>query len=280
MSWLRRHRPTPSLIISILALIVSLSGVAAAQVGLIGPNQIRDGAIQSRHLATGAVTTSDLANNAVTTGKLGDGQVRGPDIQTGAVQTSDIAAGAVDRGRIALDAVDHTRVQDGALDSADLPPQGILPNRMAAIPAVTVSETPPSGTNSAVVGPCVTFSPTWATVEGTDTFNMHTPNPVNSPYLVAPQAGRYRVSAVMAWDGADGGRRFFDFQVNNLVTNTSYGATSGDVANTPTQSSSIEVVLPAGGEVSILAASCNHTSGPDLSTVRATRFQMTWVGNA
>jgi hypothetical protein len=66
---LSRLRPTPALVISLVALFVSIGGVGYAA-ATIGTDDIENG----------AVTTNKLGGNAVTSPKIGNGQVGGVDI--------------------------------------------------------------------------------------------------------------------------------------------------------------------------------------------------------
>jgi hypothetical protein len=61
---LRRHKPTPALVISIVALIVALGGTGYAALnvptGSVGTAQLRDGAVSTRKLQNGAVTAAKI----------------------------------------------------------------------------------------------------------------------------------------------------------------------------------------------------------------------------
>lgn len=95
------RRLTPSLIVSVLALVVALSGTAYA---------IGKGEVTTRHLAPKAVTTAKIKDGAVTAPKLRAGAVSGAAIRDGSVATQDLAAGSV-VGRA---------VADGSLRLSDL----------------------------------------------------------------------------------------------------------------------------------------------------------------
>jgi len=68
------RRPSPALVISIIALIVALTGTAyAAQLG--------KNSVGSRQLKSKSVTTGKIANNAVTGAKVARGTLTGDDIK-------------------------------------------------------------------------------------------------------------------------------------------------------------------------------------------------------
>lgn len=78
------RRPSPALVISLIALFVSVSGVAWAA-ATIGTNDIKNGAVTKKKLHQNAVSTKKITANAVNSSK----------IAAGAVGSSDIAADAV-----------------------------------------------------------------------------------------------------------------------------------------------------------------------------------------
>ncbi len=79
-SFLRR-RPSPALVISLLALFVSLSGVSYG---------VATGFIDSRELKNNQVRSVDLRNNDVRTRDLRNNEVRGIDIRNSTVQGRDV----------------------------------------------------------------------------------------------------------------------------------------------------------------------------------------------
>jgi hypothetical protein len=78
---LRRHL-TPALVISLVALFVSLGGVSYG---------VATGFIDSRELKNNTVRTRDLRNNDIRTRDLRNNEVRGLDIRNSTVQGRDVA---------------------------------------------------------------------------------------------------------------------------------------------------------------------------------------------
>lgn len=68
MSVRRSRRPSPALIVAILALIAALSGTAVA--AKFGGSQIKRNAIKAKHIRDGAVTATDIRDGNVTEPKL------------------------------------------------------------------------------------------------------------------------------------------------------------------------------------------------------------------
>jgi hypothetical protein len=99
-----RFRPSPELVIALLALFFALGGIgyAAATIG-----------------------TSDIKNGAVTEAKLHDNSVTSVKISASQVQSTDIAG----------QAVNGSKVENGSLLGADLAP-GVLPRRATSFDTV------------------------------------------------------------------------------------------------------------------------------------------------
>jgi hypothetical protein len=79
---LSRLRPSPALVISLVALFVSLGGVSyGVATGFIDSREIRDNQVRSRDLRNNDIRTKDLRNN----------EVRGIDIRNSTIQGRDVA---------------------------------------------------------------------------------------------------------------------------------------------------------------------------------------------
>jgi hypothetical protein len=81
-----RRRPSPALVISMVALFVSLSGVSYG---------VATGFIDSREIKNNEIRSIDLRNNQVRTRDLRNNDVRGIDIRNSTVQGRDIALNTV-----------------------------------------------------------------------------------------------------------------------------------------------------------------------------------------
>jgi hypothetical protein len=75
--WASR-RPSPALIVALIALVVATAGTTYAvsvPKKSVGPKQLRAGAVKTPKLATGAVTGAKIGPGAVSVGQLGPGAV-------------------------------------------------------------------------------------------------------------------------------------------------------------------------------------------------------------
>jgi hypothetical protein len=107
-----RFRPSPAMIVALIALFVSLGGVGYAA-ATIGSNDIKDNAILTRHIMNGAVTTSKLANQGVTTAKLA----------RGAVKTARLADGSVNGNKVGPDTLSGYNIDESTLGQVGLATQ-------------------------------------------------------------------------------------------------------------------------------------------------------------
>ena len=86
MKWIPRRRPSPALVIALISLFVSLSGVSYG---------VATGFIDSREIKNNEVRSLDIRNNQIRTRDLRNNEVRGIDIRNSTVQSRDIALNAV-----------------------------------------------------------------------------------------------------------------------------------------------------------------------------------------
>lgn len=106
-----KFRPTPSLVISCVALFLALTGSALA----IGKNTVR-----SAQIVDATVRTVDLRDNAVSSPKIADATVTAADLGTDSVGSDEIAKDAVKTDEIADNAVASAEVAPDSLTAADL----------------------------------------------------------------------------------------------------------------------------------------------------------------
>lgn len=129
-----RRRPSPSMIVAILALIVAMAGGAyAASVpkNSVGAKQLKKNAVKTGKIVNGAVTSAKIADGAVTNGKIADGAVSGAKIANGSVGGAKFffsTATTLDFGTILAEACDARDVPVPGIQATDhivvTPPPG------------------------------------------------------------------------------------------------------------------------------------------------------------
>jgi len=111
----KRAKPSPALVISLIALFVALgSGAYAAS------------KIRTKDIKDEAVTGKKLAKNAVKSSKTKDGGLKGKDLKDETISESKIGKDAVSTGKIADDAVSKEKV------SSDIPYRRTLTSTFTA----------------------------------------------------------------------------------------------------------------------------------------------------
>jgi len=175
MKRILRSRPSPALVISLLALFIALGGVTYAaslprnsvgtaqlKRGAVRNSDIFRGAVSASKLRRGAVTNSKLAANAVTGGKVRDGSLTGADLVLSSLGTvpraeaanrattaDSVAPNGVNTAAIQNDAVIREKIADSAVETAKIGPEAVTGPKIAAA-AVGASEL--KGTYAAVSG--------------------------------------------------------------------------------------------------------------------------------
>ena len=88
MNLLKRHLPSPAMIVALVALFVALGGAAYAGVTL------SNNSVKSATIKNGEVKTADLANSAVTNLKLKNNAVNSAKVKNGSLEAADLSAAA------------------------------------------------------------------------------------------------------------------------------------------------------------------------------------------
>jgi hypothetical protein len=101
---LRFKKPSPALVIAVIALFIGLSGAAYAG-NKIGTNGIKGKAVTTGKLSGKAVTKGKLAGKSVATGKLADQAVTELKLGDQSVTESKLGDGSVTKGKLADEAV-------------------------------------------------------------------------------------------------------------------------------------------------------------------------------
>jgi hypothetical protein len=83
---LRRYRPSPAMIVALIALFVAMGGVSYG---------FATGTIDSRELKNNDVRSRDIRNNEIRTKDLRNNEVRGIDIRNSTVQGRDVALNTI-----------------------------------------------------------------------------------------------------------------------------------------------------------------------------------------
>ena len=130
MKSILRRRPSPALVISLIALFVSLSGVSYG---------VATGFIDSREIKNNEIRSLDIRNNEVRTRDLRNNEVRGIDIRNSTVQGRDIALNTVTGEDVREDTLQ--KVPSALLaDSANSATSADGVKTLKIIPVTTVAE--------------------------------------------------------------------------------------------------------------------------------------------
>jgi hypothetical protein len=119
----RSFRPSPALVISCVALFLTLGGTAFA----VGKNTVR-----SPQIVDGTVRTVDLRDNAVAAGKIAPDAVDTTEIAENGVESSDVAPDSLVAGDLAPASVGSSEVADQSLTANDLGPDSVGSSELQA----------------------------------------------------------------------------------------------------------------------------------------------------
>lgn len=152
MSNLSSMRPTPAMIVALVALVAGTSGAAVALpgTGKVRSNDIAKGAVKTAAIARGAVGSQQIKGKSIRGNRLKDGAVRGKQLGDGAVTTAKlaeaavtaakIAAGAITAEQVADDTITSQQVAEGGLDSSDLSDYAVISSDAGNFVRATATE--------------------------------------------------------------------------------------------------------------------------------------------
>lgn len=127
MKSILRRRPSPALVISMIALFVSLSGVSYG---------VATGFIDSREIKNNEIRSLDIRNNQIRTRDLRNNEVRGIDIRNSTVQGRDVALNTLTGEDVREDALGKVP----SATSADSATTAGGVNTLKIIPVTTVAQ--------------------------------------------------------------------------------------------------------------------------------------------
>jgi hypothetical protein len=125
-----RRRPSPAMVVALIALFIALGGPAQAK-RVIDGKLLGKGTVTGRAIKNGSLAKADLSKAAVKSlertpsksvrsAQIVDGQVLAPDLGAGAVTAPAIATGAVSASKLAADSVGGGSVANGSLQTIDI----------------------------------------------------------------------------------------------------------------------------------------------------------------
>lgn len=111
MQSMQRRRPSPSFVISFIALAVALGGTAWAATK-IDTDDIKNRAVTTQKLDGGAVKAKKISSNAVKGNKIADNAVKTSDIANLAVTAEKIADGTITGAKVADNSIGDGKLSD------------------------------------------------------------------------------------------------------------------------------------------------------------------------
>jgi hypothetical protein len=125
-----RRRPSPAMVVALIALFIALGGPAQARDVLNG-KLLRKGSVSGRAIKDHSIAKADLSKAAVRSltatpaksvgsSQIIDGQVHTPDLGAGAVGANQLGTGAVTASKLAASSVGGGSVANGSLQTVDI----------------------------------------------------------------------------------------------------------------------------------------------------------------
>jgi hypothetical protein len=153
----RSFRPSPALVISCIALFLTLAGTAFA--ATVAKNSVRsaqivDATVRTVDLHDGAVNSAKVADNSLTADDLGTNSVGSDEIAENAVSSPEVAPDSLNAGDLGPNSVGSSEVADHSLTSADLAPESVRATELGTITQRNISATIQAGKTGSVSANC------------------------------------------------------------------------------------------------------------------------------
>ncbi|QBX54185.1 hypothetical protein EXE58_00985 [Nocardioides seonyuensis] len=177
-----RYRPTPSMIVALLALVVACS--------------------------TGAYAATVLPKNSVISKTIKNGQVKSVDIKNGQVKAKDVTKNAVKAKQLADDAVDSAAIADGQVTGADIADGQVGAGELAGTLRTDLDDASTLGGLSVAQIVAAAGGEYFEGTQAGGSTDIEKTTPTDLVTLELPKAGKYLVSARIpvfcTYDGSDG----------------------------------------------------------------------------
>jgi len=248
MNRLKRHTPSPAMIVAAIALFVALGGAAYAGVTLsnntVRSGTIVNGQVKTVDLASLSVSNAKLRNNAVNSAKVKNASLTGDDLTDASVGAADLAAGAV------------------------------TPAKISGVPTVRVFH------NAGQSIANLTFVPLLFNSERFDATGMHRTD-IDTSRITAAAPGIYLVTGNATWLNNTTGAREINIRKNGATIVARAVQPADLTINTTDQSLTTLVQLAAGDYVEFVV---RQNSGGALTVTAAPEFSpefsAAWVAPA
>lgn len=114
------RRPSPALVVALVALFVALGGPARAA-SLITGSQIKKNSITSKQVKNRSLSTKDLSRRAVRSLRITPtGSVTQSELANGAVTSAKIAGAAITGAKVAANSIGPIQIADHSLTATDI----------------------------------------------------------------------------------------------------------------------------------------------------------------
>jgi hypothetical protein len=198
----RIPRPSPALIVAILALVVAMAGTASAVPGLVSGKKIAKNAVTSKKIKNGEVKNKDLGLNAVNSSRILDGQVTTGDLADQAVTTGKIADLAVTTGKLADNAVTTGKIADNAVTTGKIADAAVTTGKLADN-AVTTGKIADNAVTANKLGPNSVTGPKLANINTVPSADIVVPNNESRAVTVNCPGPSVAISGGLHFNGAN-----------------------------------------------------------------------------
>jgi hypothetical protein len=153
----RSYRPSPALVISCVALFLTLAGTAFA--ATVAKNSVRspqivDGTVRTVDLATNAVKAEKIAPDAVNSEEIAENAVSSPEVEGDSLTASDLGPASVTSSEVADQSLSADDLGPDSVGSSELQAGAVRASELGPIIQVSNSTPVAAGANGSVTASC------------------------------------------------------------------------------------------------------------------------------
>jgi hypothetical protein len=152
MHWISKSRPSPAMVVALIALFVSMGGAGYAA-AKIGSAQVKNNSLRGKDIRNSTITGKDVRNSGLAGTDVKNGSLTGRDTQDGSLTSGDVQNNGLTSGDVQNNGLTSDDIRNGSLTGNDvrddsLTGDDILESTLGKVPSAVNADTATNATNA------------------------------------------------------------------------------------------------------------------------------------